>query len=168
MVDFDIDAYLKQVFEQSTQLRYTESKINPTSTYNDVMQERDEVKSRLDVIEEFILTLYRLREKSKRATAAAKAIWKDEWDKSLIAQSSNMKSRLGDYQTGKERESNANVAVMEYTRNLRRLEEKESRINEAYEYIKIIQYGLNDMRRDIRNIINTFQSDPTQPYWRKK
>lgn len=168
MTEFDIDAYLKQVFEQSTKLRYKESKINPTSSYNDVMQERDEVKSRLDVLEEFILTLYRLREKAKRAVSAARAIRQDEWDKSLISQSNNLKSRMGDFQTGKERESNANVEVFEYTRNQRRLETQESKISEAYVYVKIIQDGLNEIRRDLRSIINTFQSDPTQPYWRKK
>jgi hypothetical protein len=162
----DLDEFLDEVFVETTKLRYKGVKVTSASTLNDVMNEQIEVKSRLDVIEDYLLRLWRLRERARRAVSAAKAIRTDKWDKAIVGESTGMKTRLGDFQTGKERESNANLSVLEFTREVRVLEEQESKVHEAYEYVRTIQFGLNATRQDLRDMVRTFQPEPYQ--WRKR
>lgn len=165
MVDGDVIDFIESVFVTATKLRYVESRIDASSTYNDVMNELTEVKSRLDVIEEYLLRLWRMRERESRALSAQKAIVKDKWDKELRKAGDSIKVRLGDFVSAKDKESEANINTLEERRGQRIHEDMYSRVNECYEYLKEIQRGLNASRQDLRDIVRTFQSEPM---WRRK
>lgn len=116
-----------------------------------------EVQEVLTVIERFLSNSVRAKAALDRKQASVKMVWQEAWDRALS--NSNKKLSFGDYTTGKEKASEANLSTLNEARSLRQIEEVQSFAHEAVEVIRLHYYGLDKVRQDIRKRLDMSQTD---------
>ena len=153
----ELQTSLEQYIEKSIDARFEFSIPSFDAGPVELHRALVDVQEVLTAIERFLSNSVRAKATLDRRQASAKMVWQEAWDKALSATSK--KPSFGDFTTGKEKATEANLATFEQTRALRQIEELSSFANEAVEVIRLHYYGLDKVRQDIRKRLDMSQTE---------
>lgn len=105
------------------------------------------VRGRLDRVEELLSMATRARGRVGRAVAVAKAVNDDRWDVEVRAEGARP-MRQGEFVAPREKYANANLETLNEKRDFRAAERLYSFADEAYEVIRTVYRGLDNVRQD--------------------
>jgi hypothetical protein len=111
----------------------------------------------LTELENYLSRSMRAKSLLERKAATAKMEWQEAWDKAIAKV--NRRPTLGEYATGKEKASEANLETFDETRKMRQAEEFLSFATEAVDVIRLHYYGLDKIRQNIRKRLDMSQTD---------
>jgi hypothetical protein len=116
-----------------------------------------DVQETLTELEDYLSKSVRAKSLLERRVAKVRMEWQEAWDTAI--NKVNKRPSLGEYATGKEKASEANLATLNEARMLRQEENFLSFAAEAVEIIRLHYYGLDKVRQDIRKRLDMSQTD---------
>lgn len=153
----DLQTRLEDYIEKAVSARF--EFISPEFTAGPVELHRSlvEIQSTLTELEDFLSKSMRAKSLLERRVAKVRMEWQEAWDTAIAKV--NKRPSLGEYATGKEKASEANLATLNEARTLRVAEEFLTFAIEAVDVIRLHYYGLDKIRQDIRKRLDMSQTD---------
>jgi len=153
----ELQAKLEQYIEKAIEVRFEFT--TPEFTAGPVELHRALVESQevLTELEGYLSKSMRAKALLERRVVKFKMVWQEAWDRAIAKV--NKRPSLGEYATGKEKASEANLATLEEARQLRVQEEFLTFAVEAVDVIRLHYYGLDKVRQDIRKRLDMSQTD---------
>ena len=148
---------LTECIEKAIKLRFefkiVDADAGPVELHSDLV----ESQLILSDIEELLSKAIRAKAKLDRRVASAKMVYQEKFDKAIS--NAGKRPTLGDYATGKEKVSEANLAAFKELRELASEENSQSFANEAVDIIRLHYYGMDKVRQDIRKRLDIQSAD---------
>lgn len=153
----ELQAKLEQYIEKAIEARF--EFITPEFTAGPVELHRALVESQdvLTQLEDYLSKSMRAKSLLERRVVKFRMVWQEAWDRAIAKV--NKRPSLGEYATGKEKASEANLATLDEARQLRLQEEFLTFAVEAVDVIRLHYYGLDKVRQDIRKRLDMSQTD---------
>ncbi len=153
----ELRAKLEKHLEDAIDIRF--SFLTPEFTAGPVELHRALVEAQeiITALERYLSDSMRAKSLLERRVAKARMVWQEAWDTAIAKV--NKRPSLGEYATGKEKASEANLATLNEARVLRVQEEFLSFAVEAVDVIRLHYYGLDKVRQDIRKRLDLSQTD---------
>lgn len=153
----ELQSQLIEYIEKAIEIRFDFPNVDYSADFGELHIATIKVQSSLTELERLLSNAIRAKAVAERRVAKYKMIWQEAWDKAISA--TNKRPTLGEYATGKEKASEANLATFQEARVLRSEEELLSFANEAVDVIRLHYYGLDKVRQDLRKRLDLSQSD---------
>lgn len=153
----ELQVKLEQYIEKAIAARFEFA--TPEFTAGPVELHRALVESQevLTELEDYLSKAMRAKALLERHVVKYKMVWQEAWDRAITKV--NKRPSLGEYATGKEKASEANLATLNEARELRVAEEFLTFAAEAADVIRLHYYGLDKVRQDIRKRLDMSQTD---------
>ncbi len=151
----DLPTVLGSYVTEALQLRLgvdtSRSGVAPALT----LEHLQDVRRRLDRVEELLTRGIRVRARAQRAAAAAQAAVDDAWDAAIRKVRAAPVQAGGEYSSARERHAEANLAVLDLRHAARRAHETAHHCEEAVEVIRVAHRGLDGVRGDALAVLRT-------------
>lgn len=153
----ELQSRLEEYIEKAVSARF--EFVPPEFTCGPVELHRSlvEIQTTLTEIEDFLSKAMRAKSLLERRVAKVRMEWQEAWDTAIAKV--NKRPSLGEYATGKEKASEANLATLNEARTLRAAEEFLTFAVEAVDVVRLHYYGLDKIRQDIRKRLDMSQTD---------
>jgi len=145
--------YIEKAIKLRFEFKIVDANAGPVELHSDLV----ESQIALSDIEELLSKAIRAKAKMDRRVASVRMVYQEKFDKAIS--NSGKRPTLGEYATGKEKVSEANLAAFAELRELAIEETAQSFANEAVDIIRLHYYGLDKVRQDIRKRLDLQSAD---------
>lgn len=149
----DLAAKVSEVLSVRFQVTLPSSESTPQAVLDSLLDAR----MKTDRVEGLYHEMVQLRAKTARVTAAIRAETDDRWSQALMDMKSAPSRQRDQYEGPRERYAEADLAVLELKRRLRKSEELLGMADEAVDITKTAFRGLNEIIQDHRTWLRALQ-----------
>jgi len=126
---------------------------HPQATPSEVLAGLQDIRRRIDRVEELLSQVMRARARAQRAATLAQAEADDAWDEAIRRVRSAPLQAGGEYSSARERHAEANLAILDRRHAARRAAELAHQCDEATDVIRLAHRGLDGVRQDCLAIL---------------
>jgi hypothetical protein len=145
--------YIEEAIDLRFEFEVANEDTGPVELHRDLVQ----AQIILSKLEKLLSKAMRAKSKMDRRVASVKMVYQEKFDRAIS--NTNKRPTLGEYATGKEKVSEANLAAFTELRELSAEETTQSFAGEAVDIIRLHYYGLDKVRQDLRRRLDLQSAD---------
>lgn len=149
----DIVARMEDFMAEVVELRSSVELPKITDHADEIVERLQHTRQALDRIEEIWRTVGRSKALAQRQMTSLENVANDAWANALRNLRALPTFRNTEYVGPRERYAEADLSTMDARQNFRRAQEQLSHIEEAYDFVKTVYFGMKDVREDIKDIL---------------
>lgn len=153
MIQKQLTEYIEEAIRLRFEFNIIDTGAGPVELHKDLVQ----AQMTLSDLEELLSKAIRAKAKMDRRVASVRMVYQEKFDKAIS--NAGKRPTLGEYATGKEKVSEANLAAFNELRELASEETTQSFAGEAVDIIRLHYYGLDKIRQDIRKRLDLQSAD---------
>jgi hypothetical protein len=144
-----MEAFMAEVVE----LRSSVELPRITDQADEIVTRLQHTRQAIDRIEEIWRTVGRTKAMAQRQMSSLENVANDAWANALRNLRALPTFRNTEYVGPRERYAEADLSTMDARMEFRRAQEQLSHIEEAYDFVKTVYFGMKDVREDIKDIL---------------
>jgi hypothetical protein len=149
----ELTDYIEAAIKLRFEFKVIDATAGPVELHHDLVASQ----MVLTDLEELLSKSIRAKAKMDRRVADVKMVYQEKFDRAIS--NAGKRPTLGEYATGKEKVSEANLAAFNELRDLAAVETTQAFAQEAVDIIRLHYYGLDKVRQDIRKRLDLASAD---------